>query len=111
MGRQFHNPDTGYGLGDCCANFIRLHRPFGEDPMSADEIERTYGRKGYHYEIERREMTPGIYPDLAWYEENDPQSLVDSIREHNSAEPKITDAEAVSMVNQANHEASGYPWF
>ncbi len=52
MGRQFHNQDTGYGLGDCCANFIRTHRPFSEKAMSTEEIERTYGRKGYHYEIE-----------------------------------------------------------
>ncbi len=52
MGRQFHNQDTGYGLGDCCANFIRTHRPFDEEAMSAEEIERTYGRKGYHFEIE-----------------------------------------------------------
>lgn len=51
MGRQFHNQDTGYGLGDCCANFIRTHKPFGEEPMSTEEIERTYGRNGYHYEI------------------------------------------------------------
>jgi hypothetical protein len=53
----------------------------------------------------------GFFRDRTWYEENDPQSLVDLIREHNSSEPKITDEEAVSMVNQANHEASGYPWF
>jgi hypothetical protein len=32
----------------------------------------------------------GFFRDRAWYEENDPQSLVDSIREHNSNEPTAT---------------------
>ena len=50
-GRQFHNQDIGYGLGDCCLERIRTHRPFGHEPMTEDEIRRTYGIEGIHYNL------------------------------------------------------------
>ncbi|MDH2234131.1 hypothetical protein N5K37_29880 [Delftia tsuruhatensis] len=39
-GRQFHNQDTGHGLGDCCVEFVK--------PRTED-MERTYGVEGVHY--------------------------------------------------------------
>ena len=45
----------------------------------------------------------GFFRDRVWYEENDTQSLVDSIRAHNFDEPRSADA--------ANQEASGNPMY
>jgi hypothetical protein len=50
-GRQFHNQDTGHGMGPCCAERVLHHRPFGLDAMSLAEFERCYGVRGYHYDI------------------------------------------------------------
>ena len=48
-GRQWHNQDTGHGLGDCCTAYCwRGHEPSEE---GAHEYERTYGINGIHYNI------------------------------------------------------------
>lgn len=39
-GRQFHNQDLGFGLGDCCVAFVQ--------PRTED-MERTYGLPRVHY--------------------------------------------------------------
>ena len=52
LGRQFHNQDTGYGLCSDCATMIAQHRPFGCNPMTQQEMERTYGVRGIHYDIQ-----------------------------------------------------------
>lgn len=44
-GRQWWNRDTGYGLCPKCVPYVSR----GETP---EEVERTYGRAGYHYETE-----------------------------------------------------------
>lgn len=54
-GRQFHNQDTGYGMGPCCADWVLNRRPFGHDPVSLEEFERTYGKRGFHFAIERNQ--------------------------------------------------------
>lgn len=43
-GRQFHNQDTGYGLGDCCVEYVAER---------TDDMERTYGRPGIHYNVSK----------------------------------------------------------
>ncbi len=48
-GRQFHNQDIGHGMGECCAERVLNHRPFGHEPMTLAEFERTYGVRGVHY--------------------------------------------------------------
>ncbi len=42
-GRQFHNQDTGWGLGDCCVEYVRPH---------TEDMERTYGIHGVHYKLD-----------------------------------------------------------
>lgn len=46
-GRQWHNQDTGHGLGDCCVDYVkkRWHEHDGN-------FEKTYGIDGIHYNIE-----------------------------------------------------------
>lgn len=39
-GRQFHNQDTGFGLGFCCLQFVQSR---------CEDVERTYGVLGIHY--------------------------------------------------------------
>lgn len=41
--RQFHNQDTGYGLGDCCVERVKPR---------TEEMERTYGVPGVHYQLD-----------------------------------------------------------
>lgn len=43
-GRQFHNQDIGYGLGDCCVEFVS---------KGTEDMERTYGRPGVHYNVNK----------------------------------------------------------
>lgn len=43
-GRQFHNQDTGYGLGDCCVEYVAKR---------TEDVERTYGRPGTHYNVNK----------------------------------------------------------
>lgn len=43
-GRQHFNQDTGWGLGDCCIDYVVPH---------AEEFERTYGVYGVHYGVAR----------------------------------------------------------
>ncbi|MGP3790502.1 hypothetical protein [Pseudomonas sp. B392_1p] len=45
-GRQFHNQDTGWGLGDCCVEYVRPHMD------SIEDMERTYGLRGVHYNLD-----------------------------------------------------------
>lgn len=49
-GRQFHNQDTGYGLGDCCVEYVRPR---------VDDVERTYGVAGVHYGGLGHDLTQG----------------------------------------------------
>lgn len=42
-GRQFHNQDTGFGLGSCCVEFVK--------PRTED-MARTYGVEGVHYKLD-----------------------------------------------------------
>jgi hypothetical protein len=42
QGRQFHNQDTGHGLGDCCVEYVAPR---------VEDMERTYGVSGVHYHI------------------------------------------------------------
>jgi hypothetical protein len=51
QGRQFHNQDTGYGMGPCCADQVLKHRPFGQEPMSLEEFQRTYGIAGVNFDV------------------------------------------------------------
>jgi len=51
QGRQFHNQDIGHGMGECCAERVLNHRPFGHDSMGVVEFERTYGVRGYHFAL------------------------------------------------------------
>lgn len=44
-GRQWPNQDTGYGLcGDCGDRIPQRHADY-----TPEEMERVYGRRGYHY--------------------------------------------------------------
>lgn len=42
-GRQWHNRDIGYGLCGECANRLK----------DKEEMERCYGKEGYHYFLNR----------------------------------------------------------
>lgn len=44
VGRQWFNQDTGYGLCASCADFI-------EAKEGAEQLERSYGKRGVHYAI------------------------------------------------------------
>jgi hypothetical protein len=46
---QFSNRDTGFGICKPCIEKIRAHRPFGHEPMSEEEITRTYGTEGVNW--------------------------------------------------------------
>ena len=50
-GRQWSNQDTGHGLGDCCAEYVRLR--FHEDDSKT--FEQTYGIDGIHYNTQESE--------------------------------------------------------
>lgn len=43
-GRQFHDQDTGWGLGDCCVEIVKPH--------AGEELESTYGVPGVHYKLD-----------------------------------------------------------
>lgn len=43
-GRQFHNQDTGHGMGACCIDFASRN-------MSADDVRRTWGVRGVHFDL------------------------------------------------------------
>lgn len=43
-GRQHFNQDTGWGLGDCCIDYVTPH---------VEDFERTYGVHGVHYGVAR----------------------------------------------------------
>ena len=55
-GRQWHNRDTGYGLCESCADWIRT-RQDGKH-YDAAEFERCYGRKGEHYAVDEPSRNP-----------------------------------------------------
>jgi len=42
-GRQFHNQDTGFGLGSCCVEFVKSR---------TEDMARTYGIEGVHYKLD-----------------------------------------------------------
>lgn len=46
---QFSNRDTGFGICKPCIERIRVHKPFGHEPMSEEEIVRTYGVEGVNW--------------------------------------------------------------
>ncbi len=50
-GRQWWNRDTGYGLCSKCAAWIVTHRPFGHEPINAEQMHQNYGVPGLHYNI------------------------------------------------------------
>lgn len=41
-GRQFHNQDLGFGLGDCCVEFVSAREA---------DVPRTYGVAGVHFRV------------------------------------------------------------
>ncbi len=43
-GRQFWNQDTGWGLGDCCYEFVKER---------TEDLPRTYGVSGVHFNLKR----------------------------------------------------------
>ena len=44
-GRQWHNQDTGHGLGACCIDYCMRS-------YTVEEFERTYGLRGVHFDLE-----------------------------------------------------------
>lgn len=42
LGRQFSNQDLGWGLGNCCVDFVRPR---------VEDMQRTYGIEGVHYRV------------------------------------------------------------
>lgn len=56
QGRQFHNQDLGYGMGECCAERVLNHHPFGHESMGIVEFERSYGLRGYHFDIPQTDI-------------------------------------------------------
>jgi hypothetical protein len=44
QGRQFHNQDTGWGLGRCCASWMKIR--------SSEDVEAVYGLDGVHYNLD-----------------------------------------------------------
>ncbi|MFN9471425.1 hypothetical protein [Acidovorax sp.] len=44
QGRQFYNQDTGWGLGDCCAGWMKS--------STLEDVEATYGVDGVHYNLD-----------------------------------------------------------
>lgn len=48
-GRQFYNQDTGWGLGDCCVEFVSKR---------TEDVQRTYGVPGVHYQLDQAASTP-----------------------------------------------------
>lgn len=58
-GRQFHNQDTGFGLGTCCVDFVKARVP---------DMERTYGVEGVHYFAPKPPAPPApMLPDKPRY--------------------------------------------
>lgn len=47
-GRQWFNQDMGYGLCPSCGDWIPS-RPGHQ--MTADDMERTYGKRGVHWDV------------------------------------------------------------
>lgn len=52
-GRQFHNQDTGFGLGPCCLDYVKPR---------VEDIERTYGVFGVHY-MQKNASAQGVSND------------------------------------------------
>lgn len=47
QGRQWANQDTGYGLGDCCVQYVRAK--YSDD--GTQTFEQCYGIEGIHYSV------------------------------------------------------------
>ena len=58
IGRQWWNRGHGFGVCPKCADWISKHRPFGHDPMTAEEMHMDYGVKGIHYGVEESHTQP-----------------------------------------------------
>jgi hypothetical protein len=50
-GRQWFNMDTGYGICPPCWKSVAKRRPFGEEPMTHEEMVRTWGHPGVHHSL------------------------------------------------------------
>lgn len=46
-GRQWSNQDTGWGLGDCCVEYVKAR--YSDD--GTQTFEQCYGLDGVHYRI------------------------------------------------------------
>ncbi|MBV7542014.1 hypothetical protein [Acidovorax sp. sic0104] len=79
-GRQFHNQDTGHGLGDCCVDFVR--------PRTED-MERTYGVAGVHYLLDPLVKVRTPDAPAQWGHWSISQNLTDRWGEINEAEPDL----------------------
>ena len=55
-GRQFHNQDTGYGLGACCHDYVKPR---------VEDMERTYGIHGVHYKLDPVALVREVGQNLA----------------------------------------------
>lgn len=56
QGRQFHNQDTGFGLGDCCHDYVKPR---------VEDMERTYGIHGVHYKLDPVALVREVGQNLA----------------------------------------------
>lgn len=77
-GRQFHNQDTGWGLGDCCVEIVKPH--------VGEEMESTYGVPGVHYKLDPVVMVRTIEAPNHRTEWRITQNLSDRWGEINRAE-------------------------
>jgi hypothetical protein len=50
IGRQWWNRDTGYGLCTDCIDFVANSKG-----MMPEEMERSYGKRGVHYDVPQDE--------------------------------------------------------
>jgi len=46
---QWHNQDKGHGICRTCVERVKAHRPFGHDPITPEQFQRTYGIEGVNY--------------------------------------------------------------
>lgn len=50
IGRQWWNRDTGFGLCDRCVEYCHA------DQTDDDGVNRSYGKRGYHYDLPQEEL-------------------------------------------------------
>lgn len=78
-GRQFHNQDTGWGLGDCCVEYVKPH---------VDDMERTYGVHGVHYKLDPVAKVRAIEAPEQWTAWRISQNLSTRWGDLNGAHPE-----------------------